>query len=358
MRTNPSSLRIATYNLRYASQPDQITVSESISALGNPLAQDTFLALSGEQPWSTRRLHVAEHLLSEVIVIAGIQEALKNDLAQLFRDDWGCIGVGRSDEVEGGEYCPLFYKKSAVKQLSNDTFWLSRVHRRLLVTPGSYFTDTPFKPSKYPGASTFRLCTAASFSLTMGAKTKFTVLNTHLDNRSDKQRRLGASLLLARARYEAVHSHSPVFVIGDFNSLSTGESSGAYDIITGASAPVSIDAPFTAKYNVGNQLPDFKMVDLRSEAPRKRVSNNFATYTGFNKPSDTSVWKRVDFVFGGCNFGWTSEAYKVGSSLSVMELWRAINTRVCRCSHLNGSCGDTIPSYAVPCGSEGYNVRI
>ncbi|SJL14696.1 uncharacterized protein ARMOST_18162 [Armillaria ostoyae] len=140
MDTNSTSLRLATYSLRYDWQPDQITIPDS--ALGNPLAQDTFLGLSGEQPWSTRRLHVAEHLLSEDIVIAGFQEALLNDLAELFGDDCGWIGVGRSDGMERGEYCPLFYKKSAVKLLSNDTFWLS---------------DTPFKPSKYPRAGTFRL---------------------------------------------------------------------------------------------------------------------------------------------------------------------------------------------------------
>ncbi|KAK0437216.1 Endonuclease/exonuclease/phosphatase [Armillaria borealis] len=301
---DPTTLRFSTYNLRYDSMPDNITVSESISALGNPLTQESFLGLSGEQPWSTRRLRVAEHLLSEGIVIAGFQEALVRqvtDLAELFGDDWGWIGVGRDDGVEAGEYSPLFYKKSAVKLLSNDTFWLSL---------------TPFEPSKYPGAGSFRLCTAAHFSLTTGAKTKFTVLNTHLDDQSDMQRQVGASLILTRARYEAVQSRSPVFVSGDFNSPSTGNSSGAYNIITGASAPVAINATFAAKYNVGNQLPDFKMLDFRGQAPRQSVSNNFATYTGFNGPSDTSVWQRIDFIFGGSNLGWTSEAYKVGSSLS------------------------------------------
>ncbi|KAK0452086.1 Endonuclease/exonuclease/phosphatase [Desarmillaria tabescens] len=299
---DPTNFRISTYNLRYDSMPDNITVSQSISALGNPLVQETFLGLSGEQPWSTRRLRVSEHLLSEGTIISGFQEALVRqvtDLAELFGDDWGWIGVGRDDGVEAGEFSPLFYKKSAVKLLSNDTFWLSL---------------TPFEPSKYPGAGSFRLCTVANFSLTTGAKTKFTVLNTHLDDQSDMQRQVGASLILTRARYEAVRSRGPVFVTGDFNSPSTGNSSGAYNIITGAIPPVAINATFAAKYNVGNQLPDFKMLDLRGQAPRQSVSNNFATYTGFNGPADTSVWQRIDFIFGGSNLGWY--AYKVGSSLS------------------------------------------
>lgn len=124
--------------------------------------------------------------------------------------------------------------------------------------------------------------------------------------------------------------------VNDFKySLSPGESSGAYDIITGTSAPVAVDAAFPAKYKVGKKLPDFNILDLRGEAPRKGISNNFVTYTGFNKPSDTSYWKRVDFVFGGSNLGWymrlvlwdgsfrcmfsrkISEVYKVGISLSA-----------------------------------------
>ncbi|KAG7441332.1 uncharacterized protein BT62DRAFT_937250 [Guyanagaster necrorhizus] len=302
--STPTSLRFSTYNLRYDSMPDNITVAESIAALPDPLVQETFLALSGEQPWSARRLRVSEHILSEDTVISGFQEALVRqvtDLAELFGDDWDWVGVGRDDGVAAGEFSPLFYKKSAVKLISNDTFWLSL---------------TPFEPSKYPGAGSFRICTVANFSLTTDAKTTFTVLNTHLDDQSDMQRRVGASLILTRARYEAVKTRSPVFVTGDFNSPSTGNSSGAYEIITGASAPVAINATFAAKYDVGNQLSDFKMLDFRGQAPRQYVSNNFATYTGFNLPTDTSDWERIDFIFGGSNLGWTSDAYKVGSSLS------------------------------------------
>ncbi|KAK0464064.1 Endonuclease/exonuclease/phosphatase [Armillaria novae-zelandiae] len=303
--TNSTSLRIATYNIGYDSKPDQITLSGSISALKNPLEQPgRFLGLSGEQPWSTRRLRVAESLSSEKIVIVGFQEASErqvHDLVKLLGDEWAWIGVGGGDGMKRGEYCPIFYKKSIVKLHSSDTFWIS---------------DTPFTPSQYPGAGQSRLCTVARFSAKSGAKTKFTVLNTHLDARSDSQRRLGTSLILARARYEAVKLHSAVFVMGDFNSVSTGKGSGAYNIITGARPPVTIDSRFAAKNDVGNQLPDFKMLDLRGQAPKEKVSSNFATYTGFNKPSDTSAWRRIDYIFGGSNRRWKSKGYKVRSSLS------------------------------------------
>jgi hypothetical protein len=65
-----SSMRISTYNLRFDSMPDNITVQQSIAALGNPLVQPQFFGISGEQPWSTRRIKVAQRLLSEGGIIA------------------------------------------------------------------------------------------------------------------------------------------------------------------------------------------------------------------------------------------------------------------------------------------------
>lgn len=75
--------------------------------------------------------------------------------------------------------------------------------------------------------------------------------------------------------------------------------------MTGAAAPVAINVTFAAKYAVGaTQLPNFKMLDLRGQAPRRSVSSNFATFTGFTLPNDTSHWTRIDFAFGGNNGGW------------------------------------------------------
>lgn len=73
------------------------------------------------------------------------------------------------------------------------------------------------EPSKYPGAGSYRIANVARF--TTGCKT-FTLINTHLDDISDDQRQLGASMILTRAKYEAVQSNGPVFVTGDFNRYS------------------------------------------------------------------------------------------------------------------------------------------
>ncbi|RDB30235.1 hypothetical protein Hypma_007157 [Hypsizygus marmoreus] len=303
-----SAMRVVTYNLRFDSQPNNITVQQSIDGLADPLVQPTFQRVTTEQPWSTRRIRVADHLLSEGILVAGFQEALVRqvkDLAELFGKEWSWVGVGRDDGIAAGEFSPIFFKND-VKLISNDSFWLSKNR------------NTPFEPSKFPGAGSFRVCTVAHFSLASGGTQRnFTLLNTHLDDQSDAQRRLGASLLITRARFEAVRTNSPVLITGDFNSPSTGTNSGAYNIITGATPPVAINATFAAKFAVGaNELPCFKMLDLRGQAPRRNVSANFATFTGFRVPNDTSQWTRIDFIFGGSNGGWTTQGYKVGTSLS------------------------------------------
>lgn len=64
------AMRISTWNLRFDSMPDNITVQQSLDSLQDPLLQPTFLAITEEQPWSTRRIQVAEQLLSSGISLA------------------------------------------------------------------------------------------------------------------------------------------------------------------------------------------------------------------------------------------------------------------------------------------------
>ncbi len=121
------------------------------------------------------------------------------DLQDLFGNDWAHVGVGRDDGKESGEYSALFWNTDALNLVSNDTFWLS---------------NTPLEPSKYPGAGNPRLVTYAQFQ---AQGKSVTLMNTHFDDISNDQRMLGASMLLTRARYEAVNSGGAVFVLGDFN---------------------------------------------------------------------------------------------------------------------------------------------
>lgn len=99
--------------------------------------------------------------------------------------------------------------------LETDTFWLSR---------------EPFKPGSYfPGAGTPRLATFALFQLLPSTAAvgkgdelrdirNVVLINTHLDHVSDDQRKLGAAMVLHRARYEALKRPGvTVFVTGDLN---------------------------------------------------------------------------------------------------------------------------------------------
>lgn len=65
------SIRIATYNLRFDSMPNNITVQQTLASLPDPLVAPTYLSLEGEQPWSTRRIRVWQNLLSEGVVLFG-----------------------------------------------------------------------------------------------------------------------------------------------------------------------------------------------------------------------------------------------------------------------------------------------
>ncbi|TFY76737.1 hypothetical protein EWM64_g7274 [Hericium alpestre] len=302
-----TGIRLASWNLRFDSMPNNITVQQSLAALPDPLQQPAFLGLSGEQPWSTRRIRVAQRLLSEKIVLAGFQEALVrqvNDMATLLGSDWSWVGVGRDDGVAAGEFSPIFFNKPVFKLINNDTFWLS---------------NTPFDAgSKFPGAGSVRIATATHFEIKATGK-RFTYINTHLDDQSDDQRRLGASLILWRAHFEAAQNggHSTVLITGDFNSASTGEDAGAYQIITGAIPPVPINSTFQQRFPIpSGALANFTALDLRTQVPRFGVSGNFASFTGFNAPDDTSQYQRIDFIFGGSNGGWTGEAIKVETALT------------------------------------------
>ena len=68
--TTSSSMRISTYNLRFDSMPDSISVQQSLASLPDPLVAPKFLGKTGEQPWSTRRIKVAQQLLHEGVVMA------------------------------------------------------------------------------------------------------------------------------------------------------------------------------------------------------------------------------------------------------------------------------------------------
>ena len=64
------NMRVVTYNLRYDALPDNLTVQDSLDALPDPSSEPNYLNVHQEQPWSNRRIRIAENLLSSNIDIA------------------------------------------------------------------------------------------------------------------------------------------------------------------------------------------------------------------------------------------------------------------------------------------------
>jgi hypothetical protein len=106
-----NQFRLATWNLRYDVQPDNIPVAKSLAALPD-LRIAPPLVPPGERPWSTRRIRVAQRLSASHVDLVGafqnlgssasddddkhlgFQEALVrqvNDLEELLGSDFAWV---------------------------------------------------------------------------------------------------------------------------------------------------------------------------------------------------------------------------------------------------------------------------
>ena len=63
---NSSTAKLVSYNIRYDFKADNITVRETLASLRDPTQEPRYLGLVGqEQPWSSRRIRIAQDLLHE-----------------------------------------------------------------------------------------------------------------------------------------------------------------------------------------------------------------------------------------------------------------------------------------------------
>lgn len=172
-------LTALTYNIRYATESD------------------------GADAWSKRRDFLAAQLRFHKPDVFGVQEALKPQLDYLLEQlpGYTCVGVGRDDGREGGEYSALFYRTDRFRALESGTFWLS---------------ETPDKPSKAWDAALPRICTWALLEDTASGQ-KLRVFNTHFDHIGQVARQNSAALILKKTT-EMNSGGEPVIVMGDLNS--------------------------------------------------------------------------------------------------------------------------------------------
>lgn len=69
------ALRFMSYNVRFDSRPDSVSVDDSLHALPKGLPfEPVYYANSTEQPWSRRRLYIANDILFNRIDLYGISD--------------------------------------------------------------------------------------------------------------------------------------------------------------------------------------------------------------------------------------------------------------------------------------------
>ncbi|QDV76061.1 endonuclease/exonuclease/phosphatase family protein [Botrimarina mediterranea] len=152
------------------------------------------------------RRELALRLASDVDPdLLGVQEAYRNQVQELDAALPGhaFVGVGRDDGAEAGEHSCLYYRADRFELVDSGTFWLS---------------ETPDKPSTYPGAACPRVATWAvlrDHNDGEPAGRELLVVNTHWDHVSAEARSYSATLI--RQRLEELAGDRPAIVMGDLN---------------------------------------------------------------------------------------------------------------------------------------------
>jgi endonuclease/exonuclease/phosphatase family metal-dependent hydrolase len=210
----PFTLRVMTYNLRFASdQPPHA--------------------------WPERRPVMQRLLTRERPDVIGTQEGVFAQLCDVAADlpDYAWIGLGR-DGGSRGEFMAVFYRRDRLEPLAFDHFWLS---------------DTPDFPSATWGNHFKRLVTWVRFRERVTGR-EFEVWNTHFDHQSEPARQKSAALL--RARLAAVEPTRPVLLLGDFNCVAGA--SAAYAELTQGAGLTDLWLAARVRHNDGlNTFNDF-----------------------------------------------------------------------------------------------------
>lgn len=188
--TSPGTLRVMSYNLRFASD-------------------------TPPNAWPARRPLMRELIQQDAPDVIGTQEGVYRQLKDLAADlpefDW--IGLGR-DGGSRGEFMAVFYRKARLEPLEFDHYWLS---------------DTPeVMGSKTWGTRLARMVTWVKFR-DRQTGTEFFFINTHFDHQVQAAREKSSELI--RQRVAAMETKRPVVLVGDFNAAAGGNK--AYDHLTG-----------------------------------------------------------------------------------------------------------------------------
>lgn len=187
-QTPDKTLRVMTYNLKYAS-------------------------VTPPNAWPQRRPSMQKLIQTTNPDLFGTQEGLHAQLQELASDlpGYKWIGTGR-DGGNKGEFMAIYYRASRLQPLSTNHFWLS---------------DTPEVPASTTwGNSNRRMVTWVRFHDTVTGK-DFYHFNTHFDHEIQVAREKSAELV--RNRMETLKPELPIILTGDFNA---GYENKSHEILT------------------------------------------------------------------------------------------------------------------------------
>lgn len=171
------SMKIATYNLRYANPKDS----------GNL--------------WQDRKQHVVDLIRYHGFEIFGTQEGLRFQLDDLktMMPEFSFYGIGRDDGMSKGEHSAIFYQHDRFAVLDKGDFWLS---------------PTPEKPGPGWDANLNRICSWLKLKDKKSGKT-FYVFNAHYDHQGVKARVESSKLIVEKIKNIA--GDGECIFMGDLN---------------------------------------------------------------------------------------------------------------------------------------------
>jgi endonuclease/exonuclease/phosphatase family metal-dependent hydrolase len=233
-----------------------VAVNTLSSGMAQALRIATFnirLDVASDSPnhWSARREKVCSQILFHDWEIAGVQEALPNQVNDMkaVLSGYGFAGVGREDGKEKGEFSGIFYKRDRLELLASHTFWLS-------TTP-----DVP--GSKSWDAAITRIVTWAHFKDKQSGETFFH-FNTHFDHMGQEARRQSARMLLQQV--ENIAGKTASVITGDFNARPADE---PIQIIVNKNDPMhlanSFEQSMTPHYGPTGTFNGFKQKEIDDE---------------------------------------------------------------------------------------------
>ena len=172
-------IAVLSYNIRYNSSGDGLDL------------------------WDLRKTELIQQIKELDPMSFGVQEATFTQMKDLEAGlpDYDYVGVGRDDGTTKGEFSAIFYKKSDLRVLKEDTLWLS---------------PTPEKVSVGWDAALPRVCTYANFELTFSKK-RFWHFNTHFDHLGETARAESAKLMVSKIT-ALVSEGEAIVISGDFNA--------------------------------------------------------------------------------------------------------------------------------------------